>query len=71
MSALSTARERLQMYRDAERRVLQGQSYTIGNMQLTRANLAEIRKAIADLESQVTLLSGGTLGKSARVVFMD
>ena len=59
------------MYRDAERRVLQGQSYTIGNMQLTRANLAEIRKAIADLESQVTLLSGGTLGKSARVVFMD
>ena len=71
MSALSTARERLQMYRDAERRVLQGQSYTIGNMQLTRANLAEIRKAIADLESQVALLSGGTLGKSARVVFMD
>lgn len=48
--------ERLKMYLEAERRVLCGQSYTIGNRQLTRANLAEIRKAIDDLvESGATI----------------
>ncbi len=41
--------ERLKLYLEAEKAVLSGQSYTIGNRTLTRANLATIRKAIDDL----------------------
>ena len=66
--------ERLKLYVEAEKAVLSGQSYTIGNRQLTRANLAEIRKAIDTL-----LDSGATLDDtpsqprqmSKRVVFFD
>lgn len=66
--------ERLRQYVEAEKRVLSGQSYTIGNRQLTRANLSEIRKAIDDL-----IAAGATIddnepnrrGNVRRVVFMD
>lgn len=65
--------ERLKMYLEAERAVLTGQSYTIGNRTLTRANLATIRAAIDDL-----LAAGATLddtydpaGSTKRVVLMD
>ena len=66
--------ERLRQYVEAEKAVLSGQSYTIGNRQLTRANLSEIRKAIDDLQA-----SGATIddsepnrrGNVRLVVFMD
>lgn len=67
--------DRLRMYVEAEKRVLCGQSYTIGNRQLTRANLATIRNAIDDL-----LAAGATLDDdgefqprrmSKRAVFYD
>lgn len=64
---------RLRMYLEAERVVLSGQSYTIGNRQLTRASLKEIRAAIDDL-----IAAGATLeeedtsnGRSRRVLFID
>ncbi|SDP00443.1 DUF6148 family protein [Selenomonas ruminantium] len=66
--------ERLKMYLEAERAVLTGQSYTIGNMTLTRANLSSIRAAID------SLIAGGAVldenapvgrGMSKRVVFVD
>ena len=65
--------ERLKLYLEAERAVLSGQSYTIGNRTLTRANLSTIRKAIDDL-----LADGATLdedghvsaGSRKRVVFL-
>ena len=41
--------ERLARYLEAEKAVLMGQSYTIGNRTLTRANLTSIRNAIDDL----------------------
>lgn len=67
--------ERLKMYLEAEKRVLCGQSYTIGNRQLTRANLAEIRKAIDDLvESGATLDDAADVQPrrmSKRAVFFD
>ncbi len=57
----SIQNKRLAMYLEAEKTVLTGQSYTIGNRTLTRANLKEIRKAIDDL-----LAGGATLdGESA------
>ena len=66
--------ERLRQYWEAEQKVLTGQSYTIGNRALTRANLSEIRAAIDDL-----LAAGATLEddvpskvrRSRRVVFVD
>lgn len=64
---------RLAMYLEAEQKVLSGQSYTIGNRQLTRANLSSIRAAIDDL-----LAAGATIddieyskGTSKRVLFID
>lgn len=54
--------ERLKLYLEAERAVLSGQSYTIGNRTLTRANLSTIRKAIDDL-----LADGATLDEDERV----
>lgn len=66
--------ERLKMYLEAERAVLTGQSYTIGNMTLTRANLSTIRATID------SLIAGGAVlddsqpvgqGMSKRVVFVD
>ena len=61
--------ERLELYYEAERKVLRGQSYTLGNRQLTRANLAEIRKAIKELELEQ--MQGRSRGFSKRVVFHD
>ena len=68
---LEVAQERLSLYYEAERRVLVGQSYTIGDRQLTRANLAEIRKAIDSLKDEIEQLMGRSRGFSRRVVFMD
>lgn len=64
-------RERLELYYEAERKVLRGQSYTLGNRQLTRANLAEIRRAIKELESELEQMAGRSRGFSKRVVFHD
>lgn len=65
---------RLAQYLEAERAVLSGQSYTIGNRTLTRASLAEIRKAIDSLVAGGATLDGSApsaQGMSKRVVFMD
>jgi len=69
--------ERLTQYLAAERAILGGQAYTIGNRSLTRANLAEVRKAIEEL-----LAAGAVpiddeyeainkVRRSRRVVFRD
>ena len=68
---VTTVQTRLEMYYEAERKILAGaQSYTIGNRQLTRANLAEIRKTISELEDELEDLAGNSRGISRRVVFM-
>ena len=66
--------ERLRSYYMAEMAVLSGQSYTIGNRTLTRANLAEIRSAIDDLLAAGASLDDSVTNKarrSFRVVFRD
>ena len=65
--------ERLRRYVEAETAVLKGQSYMIGDRQLTRANLAEIRRAIEDLLADGATLDGEELkvGRIKRVVFYD
>ena len=64
--------KRLAMYLEAEKKVMTGQSYTIGNRSLTRANLAEIRKAIDDLLAAGATLEGEIItgSRSKRVVFI-
>lgn len=66
--------ERLKQYYEAERAVLSGQSYTIGNRTLTRANLATIRNTIDDLIAGGATIDGIApvkVRRSARVVFRD
>lgn len=65
--------ERLKKYIEAEEAILSGQSYTIGNRTLTRANLATVEKVIQDL-----IAAGATIddevdstGNTKRVVLLD
>ena len=73
MSNKQMNNERLRNYYAAERAVLSGQSYTVGNRTLTRANLAEIRASIDDLLSAGASLDDSEIKtrRSMRVVFHD
>lgn len=68
MNSLQALRnQRLRQYVDAEAAILRGQSYTIGNRSLTKANLAEVRAAIDDLlASGAVLEDGDTTGRVRR-----
>lgn len=55
---LEFLKTRLNSYYEAEQAILSSQSYTIGRKTLERADLAEVRKAIKDLESQIARLEG-------------
>ena len=73
MSNKQMNNERLRNYYAAERAVLSGQSYTVGNRTLTRANLSEIRAAIDDWLSAGASLDDSEIKtrRSMRVVFHD
>lgn len=60
---------RLEAYYDAELKILEGQSYTIGGKTLTRANLSEIRATIQSLENQVAKLEAKLKGKGPRKAY--
>lgn len=66
---LERAMARLDAYYEAELKVLQGQSYQIGNQVMTRANLAEIRAAIKTLEAQVESIKAQAEGRGKRKSF--
>lgn len=66
---LSRTIARLDVYYEAELAVLSGQSYRIGTRELERADLAEIRKAIAELEKQKEELTAQEEGKGARKAY--
>lgn len=46
----STNQQRLDAYLEAERRILRGQSSRLGDRQITRADLAEVRTEIVRLQ---------------------
>lgn len=56
---LQTARSRLNAWLEAELAVSTGQSYRLGNKQLTRANLSDIREQIQFWRSEVARLERG------------
>lgn len=64
---LTQAEERLSLYLDAETKVLQGQSYRIGERQLTRADLSEIRAGIDIWDARVKALSETSSGRGRSV----
>lgn len=70
MTKLERLQARLDSYLDAEEKILRGQSYKIGDRELTRADLSKVQSMIDDLEFQIATLDGS---RSAvrRVVFTD
>lgn len=55
------------MYYQAEEAILGGaQSYSLGSRSLTRANLAEIRKTIDELEDEIEQLEAVVSRRSPR-----
>lgn len=64
---------RLELYYQAEEKVLAGQSFTIGTRSLTRANLKDIQDMIADLESKISAIDANGTGKRmvARIIPRD
>lgn len=70
---LDTYKARLALYYDAETKILEGQSYSIGSRSLSRANLSEVRSAISDLEGKINALEtrGTTKRKVARFIPKD
>ncbi len=62
---------RLNAYYKAEMAVLSGQKYQIGTKSLTRADLGEIRKAINELETELSNVSNGGKRKVLRAVPRD
>lgn len=62
---MSTATDLLALYLAAEAKILGGQSYTIGDRQLARADLAEVRRERKELERRVaaeTRVAAGDVG---------
>lgn len=63
MATLAELQADLVMYREAERAIVLGaQAYEVAGRKVTKANLAEIRAAKAELEQRIALLSGPTHG---------
>lgn len=70
MTKLEILTERLQMYREAERKILQGVEYQIGDRRLRRPDLSAVRAAIAELEDEIETLETPNRGLR-RVTFID
>ena len=72
---LEVAKKHLNAWLEAELAVTQAQSYTIGSRKLTKANLTEIRNAIAYWEGKVEQLEKikkhGARNKTKRFVPRD
>lgn len=72
-SLLDIKKKRLQHYYEAEEKILNSQSYTLGSKQLTRADLSRVQSMIATLEAEITSLEtrGTTKRKCRRAVPID
>lgn len=64
---LEQAKQKLQMWRDAEDAVATGKRYRIGTRELERPDLADIRKQIAYYENLIDRLESGR-SKGARMM---
>lgn len=67
---LAILRERLAMYLEAERVILRGEEYQIGDRRLRRPDLKSVRDAIAELQLELDAeeIKGGRV---RRAVFLN
>lgn len=70
---LEIKRKRLELYYEAEEKVLNSQSYTLGSKTLTRADLMAIQNMIKKLEGEIASLEqyGTMKRRSVRIVPVD
>ena len=70
---LEIKRNRLELYYEAEEKVLNSQSYTLGSKTLTRADLMAIQNMIKKLEGEIASLEqyGTMKRRSVRIVPVD
>ena len=61
--------QRLNMYLEAEQKVLMGQSYRIGDRELKRADLSKIREAISELTAEAEVAAQNGAGAIRKVIF--
>lgn len=66
MAASSDTRARLQLYLDAEAKILSGQMVRMGERSLQLADLAEVRNTIATLTAQANREDATTAGRGGR-----
>lgn len=59
MTDLEKKESRLQQYEDAETKILLSQSYQAGDMTKTNTSLVEVRKGIAELETEIKRIKSG------------
>lgn len=67
MTLLEEKKARLKQYRDAETKILLSQSYQAGDISKTNTNLNEVRKGIAELETDIARIESGRK-KGARAI---
>lgn len=63
-------KERLQMYYDAEKAILEGaQSYQIGSRQITRATIFRVQEEIKKLENEIAIEEAKAAGRGRNRTF--
>lgn len=72
-TVLEIKKNRLKLYYEAEEKVLNSQSYTLGSKTLTRADLTSIQNMIKKLEGEIASLEqyGTMKRRSVRIVPFD
>ena len=72
-TVLEIKKNRLKLYYEAEEKVLNSQSYTLGSKTLTRADLTSIQNMIKKLEGEIASLEqyGTMTRRSVRIVPVD
>ncbi len=72
-AVLEIKKNRLNLYYEAEEKVLNSQSYTLGSKTLTRADLTSIQNMIKKLEGEIASLEqyGTMKRRSVRIVPVD
>lgn len=59
MTLLDKKKDRLKQYEDAEKKILLSQSYQAGDITKTNTSLSEVRKGIAELETEIARMESG------------
>lgn len=70
MTKLEILKERLTLYLEAEKAILRGEEYQIGDRRLRRPDLKSVREAIADLQLDIDA-EEIKFGRVKRAVFLN